>query len=295
MPDLDMLALSANPVGLPDNALLLAFIPPVGETAHAPILVDLDHADTRARILDALGLTDGTGNGNVIGPATSTGGEIAVFNGVTGKVLGSGPVIGTGANNVLQLDGSGKLPVAMVDGIIPGGGTMTGADIAAALAALADTHTLDDTQLALLNSALQPGDITAAAIISAVDGDAGISFLTPTQAAQVASALQPADLNAAAIKSLYESNADTNVLTDALMAAIGTATGDMSDAAIKTAYENNADTNAFDDDAVSKLAAALSLTDFGEFPGGNSRSDAGWVGCRGESCIPFCESYRRRL
>lgn len=47
----------------------------------------------------------------VSGPATATNNAIALFNGTSGKILkDSAIVIGTGAGNVVQLDGSARLP-----------------------------------------------------------------------------------------------------------------------------------------------------------------------------------------
>lgn len=57
---------------------------------------------------------DGTGSGDVSGPASATNSAVAQFDGTTGKLLKSGPSIGTSANNLVQLDGSAKLPA--VDG-----------------------------------------------------------------------------------------------------------------------------------------------------------------------------------
>jgi hypothetical protein len=48
--------------------------------------------------------------GDVSGPASSTDDAIAQFDGTTGKLLKDGPAIGTSANNIVQLDGTGKLP-----------------------------------------------------------------------------------------------------------------------------------------------------------------------------------------
>lgn len=57
---------------------------------------------------------DGTGSGDVNGPASATANAVAQFDGTTGKLLKSGPSIGTSANNLVQLDSSAKLPA--VDG-----------------------------------------------------------------------------------------------------------------------------------------------------------------------------------
>ena len=54
------------------------------------------------------------GTGDVIGPASATNNAFAQFDGTTGKLIKSGPVAGTAANNLVQLDGSAKLPA--VDG-----------------------------------------------------------------------------------------------------------------------------------------------------------------------------------
>lgn len=54
------------------------------------------------------------GSGDVTGPASATDSAVALFDGTGGKTLKNGVVIGTGANNLVQLDGSGALPA--VDG-----------------------------------------------------------------------------------------------------------------------------------------------------------------------------------
>ena len=67
--------------------------------------------------------TPGAGTGDVEGPATSTDGAVARWDGTLGSKLQDGPTIGTGPNELLQLDGSGRLPG--VDGSqltnLPGG------------------------------------------------------------------------------------------------------------------------------------------------------------------------------
>lgn len=58
---------------------------------------------------------NGTGSGDVNGPASATDNAVALFDGTTGKVLqDSAILIGTSANNLVQLDGSARLPA--VDG-----------------------------------------------------------------------------------------------------------------------------------------------------------------------------------
>jgi microcystin-dependent protein len=52
--------------------------------------------------------------GNVIGPNSSLANDIPKFADATGKVLADGFTVGTAANNLVQLDGSGRLPA--VDG-----------------------------------------------------------------------------------------------------------------------------------------------------------------------------------
>lgn len=56
----------------------------------------------------------GGGTGDVVGPAGATSGSVAVFADATGKVIEEGPEIGTSATNLVQLDGSARLPA--VDG-----------------------------------------------------------------------------------------------------------------------------------------------------------------------------------
>lgn len=53
--------------------------------------------------------------GDVTGPGSATANAVALFNGTTGKIIkDSGAAIGTAANNIVQLDGSARLPA--VDG-----------------------------------------------------------------------------------------------------------------------------------------------------------------------------------
>ena len=55
-----------------------------------------------------------SGVGDVVGPASATNNAVPQYDGTTGKLLKNGPSIGTAANNLVQLDGSAKLPA--VDG-----------------------------------------------------------------------------------------------------------------------------------------------------------------------------------
>ena len=55
-----------------------------------------------------------SGVGDVVGPASATNNAVPQYDGTTGKLLKDGPSIGTAANNLVQLDGSAKLPA--VDG-----------------------------------------------------------------------------------------------------------------------------------------------------------------------------------
>ena len=48
--------------------------------------------------------------GVVIGPVSATDGDFCQFDGVTGALIKGGLKAGTGANNIVQLDGDGKLP-----------------------------------------------------------------------------------------------------------------------------------------------------------------------------------------
>jgi len=70
----------------------------------------------------------GFGAGDVVGPASATDGTLVQYDGVTGKLLKDGLTVGTGASNIVQLDGTSKLPA--VDGSqltnLPGGGDVTG-------------------------------------------------------------------------------------------------------------------------------------------------------------------------
>lgn len=66
----------------------------------------------------------GSGSGDVVGPSGATANAVALYDGTTGKLLKDGVVIGTAANNLVQLDGTAKLPA--VDGSqltnLPSGG-----------------------------------------------------------------------------------------------------------------------------------------------------------------------------
>lgn len=55
-----------------------------------------------------------TGTGNVLAPASNTDGKVPQWDGDNSRTLKDGLTIGTGANNLVQLDGSSKLPA--VDG-----------------------------------------------------------------------------------------------------------------------------------------------------------------------------------
>jgi hypothetical protein len=61
-----------------------------------------------------LSATGGAGAGDVIGPATNTDNKVPQWNGANSKTLKDGLTVGTGANNLVQLDASSKLPA--VDG-----------------------------------------------------------------------------------------------------------------------------------------------------------------------------------
>lgn len=65
--------------------------------------------------IELSGARGATGSGDVNGPASATNNAVALYDGPTGKLLKDGPSYGTsGANKLLQLDSSGKLPA--VDG-----------------------------------------------------------------------------------------------------------------------------------------------------------------------------------
>lgn len=82
------------------------------------------------------GAAGGAGSGNVTGPSVSVDGDIALFSGTTGTLLKDGGKLGTAAvlnagisaGNVVQLDGSARLPA--VDGSqlthLPVGGNVSG-------------------------------------------------------------------------------------------------------------------------------------------------------------------------
>lgn len=52
----------------------------------------------------------GGGSGDVIGPGTNTTDSIPQWNGANSKTLKDGLVVGTSANNLVQLNGSAELP-----------------------------------------------------------------------------------------------------------------------------------------------------------------------------------------
>ncbi len=56
----------------------------------------------------------GSGSGDVVGPLVSTTNAVALYADATGKVIKNGPNIGTGANQLVQLNATAKLPA--VDG-----------------------------------------------------------------------------------------------------------------------------------------------------------------------------------
>jgi hypothetical protein len=65
----------------------------------------------------------------VAGPASATDSAVAQFDGTTGKLLKNGLLVGTSANNLVQLDGSGNLPAvdgSALTGIDTGGWTQIG-------------------------------------------------------------------------------------------------------------------------------------------------------------------------
>lgn len=79
-------------------------------------VVQLD-ATSKLPAVDGSQLTNlpvAPGTGDVIGPASATNNAVPQYDGTTGKLLKNGPSIGTAANNLVQLDGSAKLPA--VDG-----------------------------------------------------------------------------------------------------------------------------------------------------------------------------------
>ena len=50
------------------------------------------------------------GGGDVVGPASATANAVPLYNGITGKLLKDGVILSTGANNIVQLNGSSELP-----------------------------------------------------------------------------------------------------------------------------------------------------------------------------------------
>jgi len=65
------------------------------------------------------------GSGDVVGPATNSDAYVPQWNGANSKTLKNGLAVGTSANNLVQLDGSAKLPAvdgsALTNIPIPGG------------------------------------------------------------------------------------------------------------------------------------------------------------------------------
>jgi len=76
-------------------------------------LVQLD-ATAKLPALDASQLTNLPGGGDVYSPASNTDNYIPQWNGANTKTLKNGLAVGTSANNLVQLDGTSKLPA--VDG-----------------------------------------------------------------------------------------------------------------------------------------------------------------------------------
>lgn len=72
----------------------------------------------------------GGGSGDVIGPASNNDSYVPQWNGANSKTLKDGLAVGTGANNLVQLDGSGKLPavdgsaLTNISASIPGGSSV---------------------------------------------------------------------------------------------------------------------------------------------------------------------------
>lgn len=59
--------------------------------------------------------------GDVLGPATNSADYVPQWNGADSKLLKNGLAVGTGANNLLQLDGSAKIPAvdgSLITGIV---------------------------------------------------------------------------------------------------------------------------------------------------------------------------------
>lgn len=89
-----------------------------------------------------------TGAGDVNGPASATNNALVAFNGTTGKLVKDGPTYGTsGANKLLQLDASGKLPA--VDGSqltgLPAAGLTLVTTVTASNSTAAEVTGLDGT------------------------------------------------------------------------------------------------------------------------------------------------------
>ena len=81
-------------------------------TAGAGVTEQLDASAVRGLLNVADGATANTGD--VIGPATNTDNKVPQWNGADNKTLKDGLTVGTGENNLVQLDGDAKLPA--VDG-----------------------------------------------------------------------------------------------------------------------------------------------------------------------------------
>jgi hypothetical protein len=70
--------------------------------------------DGKIYIVPAGGTESAVGVGNVIGPANNSDNYVPQWNGADSKTLKAGLAVGTGANNLLQLDANSKIPA--VDG-----------------------------------------------------------------------------------------------------------------------------------------------------------------------------------
>lgn len=130
------------------------------------------------------------GSGDVVlGPASATDGDIARFDGTTGKLIKAGLAVGTGANNIVQLDGSGDFPSAL--SVVIGPASATDGHVAQFDGT---TGRLVKDGLAVGTSANNLVQLDADGKLPAVDGSAltGLSLLPAGVVVPYAGSIAPA-------------------------------------------------------------------------------------------------------
>lgn len=133
----------------------------------------------------AIGAGGGGGSGDVVGPAGASDGALAQFDGATGKLLKSGPILGQ-PNGVATLGADGKVPA----GQLPASGA--GGDVTGPASATADApavfsgttgKVIKVGAFPVLSVAGLTGAIAAAALkaaLSLVKGDVGLGNVDNT-------------------------------------------------------------------------------------------------------------------